>query len=80
MAQIEEQTRCAGSNRPPATTSFDMTLSVEARTARLLHLCPFAEHVCCRLSEDQDQFHEISRFHLVAERERGSSGVIDDNA
>jgi hypothetical protein len=43
-----------------------LTSSVEAYTARLVHLFPLAEHVCCRLSEDQDQFHEISRFHLVA--------------
>ena len=66
VAQIEEKTRCARSNQPPATTSLDMTVSVEACTGRLLHLFPFAEHVCCRLSEDQDQFHQISRFHLVA--------------
>ena len=45
-----------------------------------MRLFPLVEHVCCRLSEDQDQFHEISRFHLAAERKRGSSGVIDDNA
>jgi hypothetical protein len=65
VAQIEEETRCAceatSRPRPPCLTS-----DVEAYTARLVHLFPLAEHVCCRLSEDQDQFHEVSRFHLAA--------------
>lgn len=42
-----------------------LTVGCRGRAERLLRLFPLAEDVCYRLSKDNDQFPEISRFHPV---------------
>jgi hypothetical protein len=44
---------------------------------RLLRRCPLAQTICYRLSEDDDQLHEVSRSQMVAERSRGNNRVIE---
>jgi hypothetical protein len=39
-----------------------------------------AEDVCCRRSEDEEQFLEVSWLHVGAQGQRGSSRVIEDDA
>jgi hypothetical protein len=37
-----------------------------------VHLVLLAQGICRRLSKDEHQLHEISRFHLLAQRLRGA--------
>jgi hypothetical protein len=39
-----------------------------------------AEDVCCRRSEDEEQFLEVSWLHVGAQGQRGSSRVIEEDA
>jgi hypothetical protein len=39
-----------------------------------------AEGVCCRRSEDEEQFLEVSWLHVGAQGQRGGSRVIEDDA
>ena len=39
-----------------------------------------AEGVCCRRSEDEEQFLEVSGLHVGAQGQRGSSRVIEEDA
>jgi hypothetical protein len=39
-----------------------------------------AEGVCCRRSEDEEQFLEVSWLHVGAQGQRGSSRVIEEDA
>jgi hypothetical protein len=39
-----------------------------------------AEDVCCRRSEDEEQFLEVSWLHVGAQGQRGGSRVIEDDA
>jgi hypothetical protein len=43
-------------------------------------LLPVAEGVCCRRSEDEDQFPKVSWLHLGAQGQRGSSRIIEEDA
>lgn len=43
---------------------------------RLMRRGPLADHVCHRLSEDDNQFHQVSRLHMGAQEPRGSNRVI----
>lgn len=38
--------------------------------------CPRPQAVCCRVSEDDDQLHQVSRLHVIAQGSRGSHRVI----
>jgi hypothetical protein len=41
---------------------------------------PVAEGVCCRGSEDEEQFSEVGWLHVGAQGQRGSSRVVEDDA
>jgi hypothetical protein len=63
---------------------FELTrcpkLSVQIGSAAHRKLVPIADGVGCRLSEEEQQLHEMTGLHVGAQRQRGSGRVIEQDA